>query len=274
MIHSPLSVAQIVMYLARLHPWPSYTTCSDVSGLARFTSHIPFLFQSRISSLSLFIRYLCCSSFSHVVPSFVLSIGSAFRVRGAFHFWKGGFFCTHSFCAAPTQQYWLCSSAAYSAMASPMPHSPQISHFPLVFAFALGLKLICWFGLSVSRCHSWRSLPLHSHVGYRHQVHIRGSFAISSRVIHLGPRTSRTCSRSLQFGYRTSRTCSRSLQFGYRTSRTCSDQSSPHYNPTQSPTLNFRRFSLDVWPICLLLDQCNGVRLFSVFYLVFLVLGI
>lgn len=116
---SPFSLAQIVMYLARLHPWPSYTRCSDVSGLARFTSHIPFLFQSRISSLSLFIRYLCCSSFSHVVPSFVLSIGSAFRVRGAFHFRKGGFFCTHSFCAAPTQQYSFCLSTALSAMVLP-----------------------------------------------------------------------------------------------------------------------------------------------------------
>ena len=141
------------MYLARLHPWPSYTTCSDVSGLARFTSHIPFLFQSRISSLSLFIRYLCCSSFSHVVPAFVSAWGSAFRVRGAFHFRKGGFFCTHSFCAAPTQQYWFCLSTALSAMVLPYQRleSLQISHFPLVFAFALGLKLICWFSLSVSR---------------------------------------------------------------------------------------------------------------------------
>ena len=30
-----------------------------------------FLFLSRISSLSVFIRYLCCSLFSHFVPSFV-----------------------------------------------------------------------------------------------------------------------------------------------------------------------------------------------------------
>jgi len=92
---------------------------------------------------------------------------------------------------------------------------------------------------------SWRPPPLHSHVGYRHQVHIRGSSAISSRVCRLSLRTSRTCSRSLQFGYRTSRTCSRSLQFGYRTSRTCSDQSSPHSNPTQSPCICFYGFSLD-----------------------------
>ena len=66
---------------------------------------------------------------------------------------------------------------------------------------------------------SWRSLPLHSHVGYRHQVHIRGSFAISSRVIHLSSRTTRTSSRVLRLGSRTTRSSSRVLRLGSRTTR-------------------------------------------------------
>jgi len=92
-----------------------------------------------ISSLSLFIRYLCCSSFSHVVPSFVLSIGSAFRVRGAFHFREGGFFCTHSFCAAPTRAILVLLIYSFLGMALCANTSIRCRFaFPFfIFAFAL-----------------------------------------------------------------------------------------------------------------------------------------
>lgn len=54
------------------------------------------------------------------------------------------------------------------------------------FAFPLGLRCCVGFYTHVliqsfsSRFQLRHSLPLHSHVGYRHQVHIRGSSAVCS----------------------------------------------------------------------------------------------
>ena len=47
----------------------------------------------------------------------------------------------------------------------PTLHTMPISHFPLVFAVALGFKLMCWFRLFDSGFIAWRLLPLHSHGG-------------------------------------------------------------------------------------------------------------
>jgi hypothetical protein len=49
--------------------------------------------------------------------------------------------------------------------AVPTLHTMPISHFPLVFAVALGFKLMCWFRLFFSGFIAWRLLPLHSHGG-------------------------------------------------------------------------------------------------------------
>ena len=49
--------------------------------------------------------------------------------------------------------------------AVPTLHTMPISHFHLVFAVALGFKLMCWFRLFFSGFIAWRLLPLHSHGG-------------------------------------------------------------------------------------------------------------
>jgi len=134
---------------------------------------------------------------------------------------------------ASTQQFGFCSSTALSAVVLPYQRLNRCRFRTPLFLSSL----LCWLTSHVSiqsfrkPISSWRSLLLHSHAGYRHQVHIRSSFAISfvssprtsrscSRVVRLSPRSSRGCSRVVRLSPRTSRGCSRVVRLSPRSSRT------------------------------------------------------
>ena len=185
-----------------------------------------------------------------------------------------------SFASGPSQpdQCLLIYSSLGCGTSVPTPQSLQMSHSPYFFFAFVSAYISCAdFGFQSiisRRAMAFTTAPFTCWL--RHQVHIRGSFAISTQVLHLGPRTTRPSSRVLHLGPRTTRPSSRVVG-----SISCSspkhnafDQSGPLTHPTQSPELRFVGFSLVFWFFCLLIDRCNGLRLFLVFYLVSLVLGI
>jgi hypothetical protein len=105
-------------------------------------------------------------------------------VRGAFHFRKGGFFCTHSFCAAPTQQYWFCLSTALSAVVLPYQRLNSCRfRIPLFDS-----SLLCWLTSLVLIQFFFQKIQVTAYyhfihmVAWGHQAHIRGSSAVSFRL--------------------------------------------------------------------------------------------
>jgi hypothetical protein len=94
------------------------------------------------------------------------------------------FFCTHSFCAASTQQYWFCLSTALSAMVLPYQRleSLQISHSPLlILRFAIGFDP-CVDSVFALLNHHRRFTTRHLLCWLRHQRAFRAVSAFCSLV--------------------------------------------------------------------------------------------